>query len=150
VQQTDCKMNETDVLKVVRAEIHQEHTLISYRMSWYVASQSLLIAAYGVIFSQASSSAAILLDWMPWLGVLTSILTFASVVAALWAQAIVAAKEQELVGILRRQAPEIADHYVACTCARKYGMWIHRLGVSPAVLIPFVFMAMWASVLART
>lgn len=37
------------LIEIVHREIHYEHGLISNRMSWYVTSQSFLMAAFAVV-----------------------------------------------------------------------------------------------------
>ena len=80
----------TEILKTVRDELQAEHTLISNRISWYVTSQSFLMAAFAVslstTFSNDSSQLYFFHNAIPFLGIIISVLIWLGVVAAASAQ----------------------------------------------------------------
>ena len=80
----------TEILKTMRDELQAEHTLISNRISWYVTSQSFLMAAFAVslstTFSNDSSQLYFFHNAIPFLGIIISVLIWLGVVAAASAQ----------------------------------------------------------------
>ena len=60
-----------------------EHQLIDRKTVWLLTTQGLLFAAYGVVMTSETQSAATrqLMHWLPILGELLSVLTFVGVLA---------------------------------------------------------------------
>ena len=81
----DYQMNSKEIYELIDQEIHREHNLISNRMTWYVTSQSFLMAAFAVSGGQGNSVSCSFKLSLPILGISISIIILASLIAALTA-----------------------------------------------------------------
>lgn len=90
--------NETEYDRIRSKWIHED-ALINHRLTWLLASQSLLFAGYSVLLKTCPATARIerLIWWTPLLGILTSLLLFFSITAAIIA-----------ILCLRREFPDLA------------------------------------------
>ncbi len=76
----------TDTLHSMQVEIHAEKNLIENRMRWYATSQSFLLAAYAASWQRSFSWPDFFHYVIPVAALLLSLVVFASVYAATWAQ----------------------------------------------------------------
>jgi hypothetical protein len=114
----------------------REDQLINHRLTWLIASQSLLFAGYAVLLaadkSHVSSDAAwsAIVTWMPRLGIVIAtliLLAIASSVLSSW--------------LLRR------SFNFGTSKLRTVTTWA---GWAPALLLPVVFIVVWSRVSAPT
>jgi hypothetical protein len=126
-------MNQLDLLKLIHSEIHYEHGLISNRMSWYVTSQAFLMTAFMAGGGDGHSYQSWSKWFIPIIGILISALIWFAIVAALSAMKRLRKQEFEL---LQRKA-------LANLPYRKMPKIIHFTGMTPAAVIPIIFMVAW-------
>jgi hypothetical protein len=62
-----------ELYELIDQEVHREHNLISNRMTWYVTSQSFLMAAFAVSGSSNHKFEWLSKPFLPVLGILTSL-----------------------------------------------------------------------------
>ena len=114
------------------AEIHWEHTLISHRMSWYVASQSFLLTAFAIAMGPQNILRETAKWLMPLLGVTVSVVTWLAIVAA---------------GVsmhnLRKRQRELHSDEEFLKFWHQRSALIPMAGVLPGMLLPPVFLAAW-------
>jgi hypothetical protein len=102
-----CKSKETNnftdfnILENFRNEIQTEHTLISHRMSWYVTSQSFLVAAYAISFNQGHEGFHFFSLALPILGGILSIGAGLSIFSAIWVQNDVINEQTKYINVLK-------------------------------------------------
>jgi hypothetical protein len=68
--------NEMDIFLILQSEIQSEHNLIANRMTWYVTSQSFLMAAFAISGGKDYSFKWLANHFIPCLGLATSLVTF--------------------------------------------------------------------------
>ena len=139
------EMNSKEIYELIDQRIYREHNLISNRMTWYVTSQSFLMAAFAVSGGQGNSVSRLFKLILPILGMLISLIILASIIAA-W-------KAMQKLGNYRREILK-ADGYLqriepfkSRFMDGKYS-WINYLGVSPPILMPLLFLIAWILILA--
>ena len=142
-----------NVIETVRNEIQAEHNLISHRLTWFVTSQSFLMAAYAVSLNGNHDGADFFRHAVPWLSVVLSILAGISVSCAIDAQWGVIKQQHRILKRMRAELEAegvaadltLLDDYAAVTCsARSGGYRIHWLAMIPPLITPAVFAALWA------
>jgi hypothetical protein len=138
------ELNAKDILDLVHQEIHCEHSLISHRMTWYVTSQSFLMASFTIAASNSGNCTATttsllwLTKFIPVLGGLTSMVTAVSLYAAIASMHQLKDKENEILKGLDEYIPFAkirgnADSFNS----------IHFWGMLPPKLFPIVFLFTW-------
>ena len=128
-----------DLIEVVHREIHYEHGLISNRMSWYVTSQSFLMAAFAVVGGAGHNFLWLAKGLIPPLGIVISLIIWISLLAALVAMHRLRAKERALINLHDSTSPFGSLHKRT-----------HLAGMSPPALVPFVFLIAWIVVWIMT
>ena len=154
------------VLTTLRNEIQVEHSLISNRLTWYVASQSFLMTAYAICWGDKHNGREFFSSAIPVLGSVLSLCTLIGVIAAVWSQFnLNQTQDEDLCNIIHppkkpdpspeQKSPEqisaeqtaeqkSAERYRKATCTGKdSGPLIHFLGMIPPLTIPFVFLVLW-------
>jgi hypothetical protein len=84
------QLSPVDYYKLIRSQIEHEDNLISQRLSWFLASQSFLFTAYAIVVSNltaghipwAMRQQHLLLAVIPVVSILTCVLVYATIVAA--------------------------------------------------------------------
>ena len=143
-QKYDPMLIPKELYELVDQEVHREHSLISHRMTWYVTSQSFLMAAFAVSSSQNHSFKWLSTLFLPILGILTSLITLGSLIAALVAMSEFKEQKKHILDIslqLQRITP-FKDRFLLGK-----RRWIHVLGMTPPVLIPMIFLFSWMIIL---
>ena len=90
-----------DALKAIRDDIQAENTLIASRMTWYVTSQAFLLTAYATSWNANFAWPGFFHEGLPLAAVAISIVIFASIFAATWAQDVYLREQAELVSVVR-------------------------------------------------
>jgi hypothetical protein len=126
-------------------EVAQEHSLILSRMSCYLTSQSFLVTAYVITGPKENEFRWLALGpWpvLPLLGLVISVMIFASLVAA-WLS-MMRLREKEERTLHKMKETEIADLWTG------FGQrLIHKFGMLP-VWIPVPFIALWVGLWIAT
>ncbi len=120
------------LIEIVHREIHYEHGLISNRMSWYVTSQSFLMAAFAVVGGYLHNFPWLAKWFIPPLGILISFVTLVSIGAAVL-----------VMSRLRRKEKDLIDRYDPQSPFRLLRKQTHRLGLLPPVSVPLLFLIAW-------
>jgi hypothetical protein len=149
------ELNAKDILDLVHQEIHCEHSLISHRMTWYVTSQSFLMASFTIAaVNSVTPNAHTRLFWLaifiPILGILSSGIVLVSLYAAIASMHKLKLKENEIL--------EGMDSYIPFSKIRgdisksydfnlfdyiKSFRTIHVRGMLPPMLFPSLFILSW-------
>jgi hypothetical protein len=115
--------------ELIHKEIHREHGLISNRMSWYVTSQSFLVAAFAV-----GGNYNYRFQWMsrfiPVLGIAITLLIGLSILAGVGAMM-----------RLRKQEFAISNVFEDAP------IYLHWLGMAAPCLIPVILLSAWITAL---
>jgi len=149
-------LNIGDALKAVRDDIQAENTLIASRMTWYVTSQAFLLTAYATSWNANFGWPQFFHKVLPLAAVVISIIIFASIFAATWAQDVYLREQAELVEIVKRQFQLSSSENEALRAyektmirnrtsenGKRIGQRIHVLvRISPLVL-PIGFALLW-------
>lgn len=145
----ETTLTSKELLSIIQSEYQVENNLISHRMSWYVASQSFLMASFAVS-GGAKHSFPWLTTLIPALGIVTSIITFFALLAAIGAiRNIYDYRESVLSRDSTLQKIEIftkRHRLKRDTTWLKFWFrigWIDTLGLLPPVLTPVIFFAAW-------
>jgi hypothetical protein len=92
-----------DALKAIRDDIQAENTLIASRMTWYVTSQAFLLTAYATSWNAGFAWPFFFHEVLPLAAVVISVVIFASIFAATWAQDVYLREQAELVAVMKGQ-----------------------------------------------
>ena len=136
-----------DYYRLVRERIEHEDNLIVQRLSWLVASQSFLFTAYAIVTSGLTSQPSSntthfikqmyrLFDLIPVVGTLTSILIYASILAAVAAM-------RRLRNAYRSRLAKDDDLPIQTLPS------IRLFGYSAPLLLPLVFIIVWLALWMR-
>jgi hypothetical protein len=87
------QLSPVDYYRLVRSQIEHEDNLVSQRLSWLLASQSFLFTAYAIVVVNltvghtpwAMRQEHLLLTVIPVVSILTCVLVYATIVAAIFA-----------------------------------------------------------------
>jgi hypothetical protein len=96
-------LNIGDALRAIRDDIQAENTLISSRMTWYVTSQAFLLTAYATSWNAGFGWPHFFHEVLPLSAVVISIIIFASIFAATWAQDVYLREQAELVEVVKQE-----------------------------------------------
>lgn len=130
---------------LIRGQIEHEDSLISQRLSWFVASQSFMFTAYAIVVSNMSASRSAwvsaqmhrLVVVVPVAAVLTCVLSFASIIAGLLAIRNLHHGYRRLFETVRSDLPPIQGY-----------RYTQVLGQAAPLLLPLMFLAVWLFLLA--
>lgn len=145
-----------DALKALRQDIQAEHTLIASRVTWYVTSQAFLLTAYATSWNAGFEWPAFFHRLVPVAAILLSVVIFASVCAATWAQDVYLREQAWLVARLEG-APDLDEsgtlaleayrHTMVSnrrdSAGRAIGGLIHALGRVTPLVLPVAFSLLW-------
>ena len=152
---SDYKMNSKEIFEIVHREIQHEHNLISSRMSWYVTSQSFLMAAFAVSGGANHSFQWLARPFLPILGIVTSLISWLSLIAAVEAMNRVSKYRKDILdqdNELQNLAPfstRFQQNNENWFNFMKRVGWIHLAGLSPPVVTPLIFLIAWVIALAQ-
>jgi hypothetical protein len=121
----------------ITKEIAAESGLIAQRSGWHLTFQSFLYAGMTLVPKEKSEESEILISWLPWLGVLISVLILLSIGAAYF-QIRYLIKYWE-----QRYIPETVHPR---PFSSKFG---HFLGMLVPVMIPVLTAGVWLIVIAN-
>jgi len=96
-------LNIGDALQAIRDDIQAENTLIASRMTWYVTSQAFLLTAYATSWNANFGWPYFFHEVLPLAAVAISLVIFASIFAATWAQDVYLREQAELVAVVKNQ-----------------------------------------------
>ena len=133
------KVDDLRFYEGLRARIEHEDVLIVHRISWFMGFQAFLFTAYAIALNGTSTDSAHLARLMPPVGIVTSILVYLGILAALRAMAWVQATfDARGVPADRLGLPPILTPAP-----------IRRVGQAAPVLFPPVFIVAWAWLMVR-
>ena len=127
-----------DIYEITREHITHEDNLVNNRLTWFLVVQSLLFAAYGVVLDalqQDNSNTTYILRFksmIPWVGAITSVLAFTSVLGARLA----CSEMQKFWHGKKKNKTNLFPPIVCGTCPK----W---LGSIEAYTLPFLFIIAW-------
>lgn len=137
-------------LDIYMVEFHREHSLINNRMIWYVTSQSFLAIAVASA-GQESNNLGWLVTVIPIVGLLISVLTYISILAALSVQETLKKKKDELIkSFSEKNIYTIEQRAIVIEPWGIRGLGVQKYGMISPRLIPLVLMAFWLLILVRT
>jgi hypothetical protein len=146
------RMNSKDIFEIARKEIQFEHNQIATRMSWYVASQSFLMAAF-TISGNPTNNYHWLAILIPTLGSLTSIIIGLSLVAAIAAMKHWREYLRKIVmddkNLLELQGLLGVSIRISQKDRPKWDKapWIHPVGLLTPRVTPWIFLSAWIFIL---
>jgi len=120
------------LIEIVHREIHYEHGLISNRMSWYVTSQSFLMAAFAVVGGYMHSFPWLAKWFIPPLGMLISVVTLVSIGAAI-----------RVMSELRNEEKCLRNKHDPRSPFKLLRKHTHVMGLLPPVSVPLLFLIAW-------
>jgi hypothetical protein len=130
-------------LQLVRARLDHENELLSQRTTWVVATQAFLFSAYALCLVGAgrqvegphAAAIEVLLKLLPWAAIISLALLYVTLAGGLLAMA----------RLRRAMKPsEPLDRLVL-----EGGFVSRAAGLTAPMLIPAVFVVLWATVLVR-
>jgi hypothetical protein len=146
---SDCEINSRELFEIINREVHYEHNLISNRMTWYVTSQSFLMAAFAVSGGNGHQFIWLAKPLIPILGIVTSLVIWLSLIAAVEAMHRLKDYKNRIFRqdkYLQKLDPfnlrfrKKTENWFKFTI--RVG-WIHYIGLSPPVVIPPTFLIAW-------
>jgi hypothetical protein len=78
-------LDDREQLEWTRRKLEHENDLVNHRLSWLASSQAFLAAAYVIRFSSDSDTPEGLERGIPVLGIVSTLVVFSSIIAAVWA-----------------------------------------------------------------
>jgi hypothetical protein len=145
----DHKFNSKEIIELIDREIYSEHNLISNRMTWYVTSQSFLMAAFAISGGHGHTFKWLSKPFIPILGIVTSFVIWCSLIAAVQAMNMLKNYKKDIFDLdtslkhlvpfkLRfREKDEVFFKFI-----KRVG-WIHYLGMAPPIIMPMIFFMSW-------
>ena len=130
-----------DEYKFLREEMRHEDNLINARVSWLVNSQSFLFGAFAITLNGSAQSKfpmyaklnVILVSWLPVAGILGVVASYLTI----WAAILHIRRVRRLArGKSPQRLPPLHGE-----------VSIGRMGLSGAVLIPIIFLAVWLAII---
>ena len=124
-----------DYYDLIRVQVHHEDELINNRLSWMISSQAIFFAAYGIVLSNARYLIVFRVS-MILIGIAITSIIVVGIRAA--------------ITMMRLSAKCLEDNCLKL-CAGRAGLVpalrlsdrLHRNGMTPANLIPCVFIIAW-------
>jgi hypothetical protein len=133
--------------KIIRSQIEHEDNLINQRLSWFVASQSFFFSAYAILLNapvearqpEFAEQQSILFLMIPIVAICTSVLIYTTITAAMIAMYNLRKNlDKHAITQLRGDLPPVEGYRQTLI-----------LGQAAPVLMPLVFLIVWAYLLAR-
>lgn len=152
---SDYNINSREIFEIVDREIHYEHNLISHRMTWYVTSQSFLMAAFAVSGGNGHQFVWLAKPLIPILGIVTSLIIWFSLIAAIEAMRRLKVYKNEIFRqdeYLQKLDPFNLRFRKEKENWLKFMLrvgWIHCIGLSPPIVIPLIFLIAWIIALVQ-
>jgi hypothetical protein len=150
-----------EMLMALREDIQAENTLIASRVTWYVTSQAFLLTAYATSWSESFRWQAFFHHVVPLAALVLSVVIFASIYAATWAQDVYLREQKSLVLQLKstfqlseseRIAIEVYERTMVANrkdpAGRVIGGKIHAMVRITPLVLPVGFSGLWIYALA--
>jgi len=127
----------------LREEMRHEDNLINARLSWLVNSQSFLFGAFAITLNGSGQSRfpiyarlnVILVNWLPVAGILAVAASYLTIWAAIL----------HIKRVRRLAQDKYPEHLLPLNGEISTG----RMGLSGAVFIPIIFLAVWVAVILK-
>ena len=127
----------------LREEMRHEDDLINARLSWLVNSQSFLFGAFAITLNGSAQSKfpmyarlnVILVNWLPVAGILAVVASYLTIWAAILH--------------IRRVRHLAQDKYPPHLLPLNGEICTGRMGLSGAIFIPIIFLAVWVAVILK-
>jgi hypothetical protein len=127
----------------LREEMRHEDNLINARLSWLVNSQSFLFGAFAITLNGSAQSKfpmyarlnVILVTWLPVAGILGAAVSYLTIWAAIL----------HIRRVRRLAQGKYPRHLLPLNGEISTG----RMGLSGAVFIPIIFLAVWIAVIVK-
>jgi hypothetical protein len=140
---TDTDQLTKDEYVFLREEMRHEDNLINARLSWLVNSQSFLFGAFAITLNGSTQSKfpmfarlnVILVTWLPVAGILAVAASYLTIWAAILH--------------IRRVRRLARGKYPPHLLPLHGEVSIGRMGLSGAVFIPMIFLAVWLAVILK-
>jgi hypothetical protein len=138
---TDPPVSSSDFYRILRAQIEHEDNLITQRLSWFLASQAFLFSAFAILINGPEKSPfggreqMTFFRFLPLIGIAIGVLIWIAILGGVLS-----------MSRLRRLAaarPDLAPFPPI------HGPWYtRRMGLAAPLLLPPLFVAVWAILLA--
>ncbi len=145
-----------DALKCLREDIQAENTLIASRVTWYVTTQAFLLTAYATSWNAGFLWPGFFHQVLPMAAIALSLLIFASINAATWAQDVYLREQTALVARIKATVDLPAPQALALqiyestmvgnrtdAAGRVVGSRIHALVRITPIILPIGFSLLW-------
>ena len=145
-----------DSLKSLREDIQAENTLIASRVTWYVTSQAFLLTAYATSWNAGFVWPYFFHQVLPLVAIALSVLIFASISAATWAQNVYLREQTILVSRMKAELALSPSETLALqayertmvanrtnSAGRVVGSRIHALVRITPIILPVGFSLLW-------
>jgi hypothetical protein len=145
-----------DALKALQQNIQAEHTLIASRVTWYVTSQAFLLSAYATSWNAGFQRPLFFHSVLPIAAIMLSVVIFASIYAATWAQDAYLREQAALVARLKNEVTMSPAELIALATyertmvsnrtsahGKAIGGLIHAIGRITPLVLPVGFSAVW-------
>jgi hypothetical protein len=127
----------------LREEMRHEDNLINARLSWLVNSQSFLFGAFAITLNGSAQSKfpmyaklnVILVTWLPLAGILAAAASYLTIWAAIL----------HIKRVRRLAQGKYPPHLLPLNGE----IFTGRMGLSGAVFIPIIFLAVWIAVILK-
>jgi len=145
-----------DELKALREDIQAENTLIASRVTWYVTSQAFLLTAYATSWNAGFAWPGFFHHTLPIAAIVLSVVIFASIYAATWAQDVYLREQAQLVQRIKSEvtldeeqatALQVYEYTMVANrrdrAGRVVGGRIHALVRVTPLILPVAFSLLW-------
>lgn len=145
-----------DALRCLREDIQAENTLIASRVTWYVTTQAFLLTAYATSWNAGFVWPSFFHQVLPMAAIALSVVIFASINAATWAQDVYLREQTALVARIKAtvelppaqalalqtyERTMVGDRTDAA--GRVVGSCIHALVRITPIILPIGFSLLW-------
>jgi hypothetical protein len=146
-QETPAKLPDLDYYHLIRTQIEFEDSLITQRLSWFVAAQSFLFSAYAITLNAPKEAALqgyrdqqnLVYHLIPVVAVASGVLIYLAVVAGVLAQL-------KLRRFLKQHIP---PDRLAVFPQVQGAFQTRLLGIAAPLGLPLVFIAVWIFLFTR-
>lgn len=145
-----------DALKSLREDIRAEDILIASRVTWYVTSQAFLLTAYATSWNAGFGWQHFFHQVLPVAAIALSLLIFASIYAATWAQDVYLREQKALIAEAKAAVDLSPSEALALAAyertmvanrtdaaGRLVGGRIHALVRIAPIVLPIGFSLLW-------